>query len=127
MTRNDSCAEEGDYLRWADMEWILHGEARKERTEKEETCKEKPLVELYYTQFPGGIDSCTRHCEKLGSRIPSVASFQEWTKLQTFLKRKLYDKGLDTLQMWLPITYRATEGIWKDKTSGPYIQKVWGV
>ena len=41
MTRNDSCAEEGDYLRWADMEWILHGEARKERTEKDEMCEEK--------------------------------------------------------------------------------------
>ena len=123
MTRNDSCVEEGDYLAWGDMEWILHGEARKERIEKEETCEEKPLVDLYYTQFPGGMDSCILHCEKLGSRIPSVASFREWTKLQTFLKRKLYDKGLNTLQMWLPITDRETKGIWKDYISGPNIQK----
>ena len=33
MTRGGSCFEEGDYLAWEDMEWILHGHARKETTE----------------------------------------------------------------------------------------------
>ncbi len=25
MTKGGSCAEDGDYLAWGDMEWILHG------------------------------------------------------------------------------------------------------
>ena len=25
MTGGERCVEEGDYLAWADMEWILHG------------------------------------------------------------------------------------------------------
>ena len=106
------CIEEGDYLAWGDMEWILHGHARKETTEKGETC-EKPFVDLYYTPFPD-MDSCMHHCEKLGSRVPSVTTFEEWTKLQTFLKKKLFDKGTYTLKMWLPMTDKEIEGVWKD-------------
>ena len=80
MTKGGSCVkEEGDYLAWGDMEWILHGQARIETTEKEEISNEKALVDLYYTPFPG-MDSCMHHCENLGSRVPSVATFQEWTK-----------------------------------------------
>ena len=30
MTGKKSCVEEGDYLAWGDMEWILHGQARME-------------------------------------------------------------------------------------------------
>ena len=81
MTRGGSCVEEGDYLAWEDMEWILHGRARKETIEKEETCEEKPLVDLYYTPFPG-MDSCMHHCQNIGTRAPSVATFEEWSKLQ---------------------------------------------
>ena len=56
MTRGGICIEEGDYLAWGDMEWILHGQAKIETTEKEETCEEKPLVDLSYTPFPAGMD-----------------------------------------------------------------------
>ena len=103
------------------MEWILHGHARRETTEKEETCQEKPLVDLYYTQFPG-MDSCMHHCQNLGSQVPSVASFEEWTKLQRFLKNSLFDKGLYTLEIWLPISDRETEDIWKDFYTGEVVQ-----
>ena len=121
MTRGGSF-EEGDYLSWADMEWILHGQAKIETTEKEETCEEKPLVDLYYTPFPGGMDSCMHHCQNLGTRVPSVATFEEWTKLQTFLKKKLYDKGLNTLEIWLPIEDRETEDVWRDFYTGEVVQ-----
>ena len=121
ITRGGSCVEEGDYLAWEDMEWILHGQAKKETTEKEETCEEKPLVDLYYTPFPG-MDSCVHHCQNLGSRIPSVTAFEQWTKLQTFLRKKLFAKGLNTLQMWLPISDRETEGVWKDFYTGQVVE-----
>ena len=114
MTQGGSCVQEGDYLSWGDMEWILHGQARMETTEKEETCKQKPLVDLYYTPFHDGMDSCMHHCQNLDTRVPSVATFEEWTKLQTFLKKELFDKSVNTLQIWLSIEDRDTEGTWKD-------------
>ena len=114
MTRGGSCVEEGDYLAWADMEWILHGRASIETTEKEQTCDEKPLVDLFYTPFPGGMDSCMQHCQNFGTRAPSVATLEEWSKLQAFLKKKIFEKGLNTLQIWLPIEDREIEGVWKD-------------
>ena len=33
MTRGEGFVEEGDYLAWRDMEWILHGQARMEKSE----------------------------------------------------------------------------------------------
>merc|ERR1711989_182870 len=62
------------------------------------------------------------HCENLGSRVPSMASFEEWTKLQTFLKRNIFDKGLYTLQIWLPIEDWETEGVWKDFYTGQVVE-----
>ena len=120
MTKGGSCVEEGDYLAWGDMEWILHGQAKKETTDKEATC-EKPLVDLFYAQFPS-MDACIQHCENLGTRVPSVATFEDWTKLKTFLKKKLYDKGLDTLQIWLPIKDREAEGVWKDSFTNQVVE-----
>ena len=77
MTKGGSCIEEeGDYLAWGDMEWILHGQAKMEAIAKEETCKEKPMVDLYYTSFPAGMDSCMHHCQNLGTRVPNVTTFE---------------------------------------------------
>ena len=43
-----------------------------------------------------------------------MLTFEEWTTLQSFLKERLFDKGFDNLQIWLPITDRESEGKWKD-------------
>ena len=43
-----------------------------------------------------------------------MTSLERWTKLQTYLKKNLFDKGLYTLEMWLPITDKEIEGVWKD-------------
>ena len=75
MTMGGNCAEKGDYLAWEDMEWILHGHASKETVEKEDMCQEKPLVDVYNTPFPG-MDSCMHHCQNLGTRVPSVATYE---------------------------------------------------
>ena len=95
------------------MEWILYGRAKMETVVKEEICEGNPLVNLFHTPFPGW-DSCMHHCEKLGSRSPSVATFEDWITLKSFLKAKLFDRGLSTLQLWLPITDKQTEGVWRD-------------
>ena len=121
MTRDESCADEGDYLAWREMEWIVHGQARKEVTEREETCEEKPLVDFFFAPFPG-MDSCMHHCKNLGTRVPSVATLEAWTKLQSFLKKKLFDRGLNTLDLWLPIEDRDTEDVWKDFYTGQVVQ-----
>ena len=120
MTMGGSCIEEGDYLAWGDMEWILHGQARKETTE--ETCEEKPLVDLYYTSFLAGMDSCMHHCQNLGTRVPYVTTFEDWTKLKRFLKKKLFAKGQNTFEIWLPFTDRESEGVWKDFYTGQRLQ-----
>ena len=109
----EGCIEEGDYLAWGDMEWILHGHAKIETLDKEEACKGEPNVNLYYTTFQT-MDLCMRHCEKLGTKVPSITNSQDWAALQNSLKRILYDKGLNTIELWLPIEDRKTEGEWKD-------------
>ena len=121
LTQGENCVREGDYLSWRDMEWILHGQARIETMERKEVCERDPLVDLFYTSFPG-MDSCMHHCQNLGSRVPSIATLEEWTKLQTFLKTNLYDKGLNTMEIWLPIEDRQTEDVWKDFYTGEVVQ-----
>ena len=113
MTGAEGCIKEGDYLAWQDMEWVLHGQARIETVEKEEPCKGEPYVNLYYTPFPG-MEACMHHCENLGTRVPSVANSQDWATLQHSLKKNLYDKGLNTLRLWLPIDDKKSEGEWRD-------------
>ena len=108
-TRAGKYVEDGDYLAWGDMEWILHGRARIETVDKEEPCKEEPYVNLYYTPFPG-MEACMHHCENLGTRVPSVANSQDWATLQHALKKSLYDKGFNPRQLWLPIDDKKTEG-----------------
>ena len=115
ITRNGGCVEEGDYLAWGDMEWILHGQARAEKVEIEELSGVGPNI--YYTPFPS-MDACMFHCEKLHTRAPSVTTFEEWKELQKLLKTNRYKKG----QIWLPITDRDEEGRWTDFYNGKAIQ-----
>ena len=37
-----------------------------------------------------------------------------WLKLQKTLKEDLYDKGLNTMDLWLPVSDRRREGEWRD-------------
>ena len=113
MTEGPSCLEEGDYLAWVDMEWIFHGKTRKETVDKKEPCKGEPHVNLYYTKF-SGMKACMYHCENLGTRVPSVTDRQNWVTIQHSLKMDLYDKGQNTLELWLPVEDTQAEGEWRD-------------
>ena len=53
-------------------------------------------------------------CDNLDSRTPSVTTLEKWTLLQTFLRRKIYDRELNSVQIWLPLSDRETEGVWKE-------------
>ena len=121
ITEGESCLMEGDYLAWEDMEWILHGQAGIETVEKENTCQVDPFLNLYYTRFPD-MDACMHHCENLGTRVPSVTTSEDWATLQRSLKMNLYDRGLNTLRLWLPVEDRKTEGDWIDFYTGNALQ-----
>ena len=127
VTKGGSCGEEGDYLAWGDMEWILLGQTRIETVDKEESCQVEPYVNFFFTSFPG-MDACMHHCQNLETRAPSVIYPHDWASLNRFLKKNLYDKGLNTLSLWLPVI-RNTSVDWKDFYTGRAIQNYtppWG-
>ena len=113
MTEKGSCCEKGDYLAWEDMEWVLHGQARIETVDQKTTCRGKSYTNLFYTRFEDW-EACMRHCEKLGSRVASVSNMRDWLKLQKSLKEDLYDKGQNTMSLWLPISDQRRESEWRD-------------
>ena len=92
MTEGASCIEEGDYLAWGDMEWILHGQASIETVDKEDPCKGEPYVDLFHTPFQE-MDTCMHHCENLGTRVPSLTTPQDWASLQRYLNMNLSSRG----------------------------------
>ena len=121
MTKRGGCVEEGDYLAWGNMEWVLHGQIQIQTVDQQEPCQGHPSVNLYYTRFPD-MDACMHHCQNLGTRVPSVTNSEDWAVLQRFLKMEFYNTGLYTLQLWLPIEDRKTEGEWSDFNTGSVMQ-----
>ena len=61
-------------------------------------------------------------CENLGSRAPSVTSREEWVTLETFLRKNIYNKRFNDHEIWLPLSDRKTESVWKDYYSGKNIE-----
>ena len=51
-----------------------------------------------------------------------MVSFEEWTTLQSFLKTKLFDKGLNDFEIWLSVQDGDVEGVWKDFFTGKTIE-----
>ena len=122
MTRGQGgCIEDGDYLAWRDMEWILHGHATLETVKMAETCAGEPWANLYFASFLE-MESCMHHCQKLGSRVPPVRNVTEWGTFQQFLITRLYDKVLDPPHVWLPITDIETEAVWRDFYNGQTLE-----
>ena len=113
-TKEQSCHIEGDFLAWNDMEWILHGQAVIETTDKEETCMEQPYINFYQGKFIP-MESCMHFCQKLGSRVPPMATVKHWAKLETFLSMNFDRKQTNDLpHTWLPLNDNDIDGEWKD-------------
>ena len=98
-----------------------NGQATIETVDQVTTCKRKSYANLYYTNFKDW-EACMIYCKKLGSRVPSVTTLNNWLRLQKALKGDLYDKGLNTMKLWLPITERRKDGEWRDFYTGNVIQ-----
>ena len=60
-------------------------------------------------------------CENLGTRAPSVKTLTEWSRLRDYLKRNLYDKGLNTIGLWLSIK-KDTKGDFRDFHTGQRLE-----
>ena len=113
ITQGKNCAKKGDYLAWEEMEWIMHGKAKIETMKTNEPCEGRPFANLFHAPFPSW-DSCMHLCENLGSRAPSVSTLEDWMILQTFLQKKIFESGLNNVEIWLPLTDKETVGVWKD-------------
>ena len=113
------CGEEGDFLAWSDAEWTLHGEAIREEVEAAEPCEAEPDFNIYNAYFPG-MEDCMEHCTKLGARVPSVVTMEEWQRLREFMMKELYNKGHSNkvYGFWISATDGAEEGVWRDAYTG---------
>ena len=99
-----------------------------------------PMTEVHHHSY------CMQHCEKLGGRVPSVRTFEEW---QAFAEEVQHIK-VDPLRLpkvlWLSATegdknynlsrldhwpegFEAVEGVWRDYYTGEELDnytKPWG-
>ena len=106
------CGKDGDYFAWGNMAWTLTGSAELEVWQKEDICSE-PAIHIFNTKFPSW-DSCVQHCQKINSRIPSVATLDEWKILHRFFEDNVYNKSLDIEELWLSVSDEEDEGEWAD-------------
>ena len=119
-----NCDGEGDYLKWEDMEWEIHGDIHVE-TVTEEPCTKEPRMNLFPTQFVKMSD-CMHHCQKLGGRAPKVISYRQWQELQRFMWLNYFSRREGALKLldgvWLSISDIEKEGEWRDYYTGERIE-----
>ena len=105
----------GDYLSWTEMKWNLHGVTVIETVDSKELCLADSLVNLFFTEFPS-MESCMYFCQNLGTRVPSVATLEQWIDYENVLKQILNSskrrKGVNGI--WLALDDKDTEGEWRD-------------
>ena len=94
--------------------WTLHGKAEvKVIRVKEGLCGSKRDLIVFATRLMSPFD-CIKHCLKIGSRIPSVTTHQDWQKIS----RELKIRDFDLLEFFLlPITkddFFAQPAVWRD-------------
>ena len=118
----ERCTLEGDYLSWTDMQWTLHGGASNQTLTKEDVCTSQGRTFNFFGgPFPG-IQACAKHCRKLGNRMPSITNPTEWTSLQLFLRKNLWDKGIVVGNFFLALTDTREEGVWRDYYTGEQLE-----
>ena len=107
-TKGEGCGDDGDYLSWDKMQWNLHGKARIEHMEAEETCT---MSSWNYYKAPFEMSSCMHFCQKLrGSRYPLMNSLQQLESVTSLLRKK----EISQYKVWVPFHDRQNEGEWRD-------------
>ena len=99
-TMGGNCAVEGDYLAWGEMQWKLKGEASIENVDEKEPCIGQPSFNLYPAKY-SSMQSCKHHCQKLGSRSPSLVTLEQWANLQMVLEGLINNNGAKDI--WLAL------------------------
>ena len=77
---------------WENMGWILHGNARSETVDINES------LANFSPAFFSGWETCNVYatCKNLGSRAPAVTTLEDWILLQTFWERRSIKRDMIT-------------------------------
>ena len=123
ITSDDSkgeCGRKGDYLAWEDMVWSVRGRVGKEIEDQDNVCRLRREFLVFYTRFQN-MFSCMHLCPKFGTRVPSIVTFEKWSRLQLFLKEEVFDRPLNkSLKIWMSMVKKKDE--WRDFYNDQLVQ-----
>ena len=111
------CGAPGDYLSWEEGDWQLHSQAKIAMLEEQDgPCKKLSSLHIYTGAFDYQID-CMEHCQKLGKgRSPPLRTGKELETLRTEIRAITNDTHKLPF-MWLSLTDKEEEGVWRDHYS----------
>ena len=103
--------------------WTLHGKA--EAKVKEGPCGNKRDLIVFAKRLMSPVD-CIKHCLKIGNRIPSLTTHQDWQRISTELKIR----NFAFLEVFLlPITkanlkdnFISRTAVWRDYYTGEQLE-----
>ena len=128
MTVADSeeCGAPGDFLSWADTDWQLYSQAKKEAIpELDGPCDSVSIMIIYVGNFFDHY-KCMEHCEKGNGRSPPIRTQQEWEWLIKNLTIISHDT--DAVQSAMPsgnIWLAAVDGTDHEKVGKNGVEGVW--
>ena len=111
------CGSPGDYLSWEEADWQLQSQAKIALVEElDGPCKKLSLLHIYTGAFDYHSD-CMEHCQKMGKgRSPPLRTGKELETLRTEIRAITNDTHKLPF-MWLSLTDKEEEGVWRDHYS----------
>ena len=123
---SEECGAPGDFLSWADTDWQLFSQAKKEAIpELDGPCDSVSTMVIYMGDFFEHYQ-CMEHCEKGNGRSPPVRTPQEWQWLIKNLTIISHDT--DAVQSATPqgnIWLAGLDGTGNDKVGKNGVEGVW--